>query len=518
MHRSYDFHLGTNNGNVRTINNCLASDRSQNFDYDSLNRLADAYTTGTSSANTNWGATFSIDPWGNMYSVGPYTGRVNYPSGLTASPTTKNQLTGFGYDIAGNMVSNGSASYVYDAENRMTSTAGMSYRYDGDGARVVKCSGTYPSCSSGTLYWNGTGSTLSETSWTGTITSEYVYFGGKRVARRDGTSNNPSYYFSDHLGSASVVSNASGGNLTWNDYYPYGGVAASGGSDANRYKFNGKERDAESGLDNFGARYDASNIGRFMTPDWAAKPVTVPYANFGNPQSLNLYAYAENNPTTLGDPDGHVADRPLPYNHHAESGIDISSMGRSSPGDVSTDVEEEARGEAIEAQLRDTGNVGFPAQNTAQQQSNRQPDGSYKATPAQLAEIKAADKNGTTITTKADPLGQCVTACERFTGVPGPTSSWRKGTSATDLTDKDIGTAIATFQGSGDKARYKSDAGGHKNSGVYMGTSVGGFWMADQWPGAKPVSIRFVPTTDHNNPDNASMQGSAYSVILVPNP
>ena len=45
-----------------------------------------------------------------------------------------------------------------------------------------------------------------------------------------------------------------------------------------------------------------------MTPDWEQKPTTVPYANFGNPQSLNLYAYVENNPTTVGDPDGHCAD------------------------------------------------------------------------------------------------------------------------------------------------------------------------------------------------------------------
>ena len=247
---------------------------------------------------------------------------------------------------------------------------GTSYRYDGDGERVVKCSGTYPSCSSATLYWKGEGSdALAETSWTGTISSEYVYFGGRRVARRDGTSNTPSYYFSDHLGSASVVSDANGLNLTWYDYYPYGGVAASGGSDPNRYKFNGKERDAESGLDNFGARYDASNIGRFMTPDWAAKPVTVPYANFGNPQSLNLYAYVENNPTTLGDPDGHQngatnssqGDRTLPYNRHAESGIDISSMGSTSPGDVSTDVDAAKRGE----QARDAGNAGPPAQNNS---------------------------------------------------------------------------------------------------------------------------------------------------------
>ena len=42
-----------------------------------------------------------------------------------------------------------------------------------------------------------------------------------------------------------------------------------------------------------------------MTPDWAAKPTTVPYANFGNPQSFNLYGYVQNNLTTFGDPDGH---------------------------------------------------------------------------------------------------------------------------------------------------------------------------------------------------------------------
>src|SRR5579863_5776012 len=70
-------------------------------------------------------------------------------------------------------------------------------------------------------------------------------------------------------------------------------------------KFTGKERDSESGLDMFGARYYGSSLGRFMTPDWAAKPITVPYANFGNPQSLNLYTFGKNNPRTFGDPDGH---------------------------------------------------------------------------------------------------------------------------------------------------------------------------------------------------------------------
>jgi RHS repeat-associated protein len=164
--------------------------------------------------------------------------------------------------------------------------------------------------SSALLYWTGTGSdTLSETNLSGATYAEYIYFNGKRVARRDvpGTPT-VKYYFSDHLGSASVITNSTGTMppLEESDYYPYGGEIAVSGSDSNRYKFTGKERDAESGLDYFGARHYASALGRFMIPDWAEKPIDVPYANFGNPQSLNLYSYVKNNPTTFGDPDGHV--------------------------------------------------------------------------------------------------------------------------------------------------------------------------------------------------------------------
>jgi RHS repeat-associated protein len=67
----------------------------------------------------------------------------------------------------------------------------------------------------------------------------------------------------------------------------------------------GKERDIESGNDYFGARYYASNMGRFMSPDWSDKPEPVPYADFDNPQSLNQYSYSGNNPTSRTDPNGH---------------------------------------------------------------------------------------------------------------------------------------------------------------------------------------------------------------------
>jgi RHS repeat-associated protein len=69
--------------------------------------------------------------------------------------------------------------------------------------------------------------------------------------------------------------------------------------------FTGKERDQESGNDYFGARYYASNMGRWMSPDWSAKVEPVPYAKLDNPQSLNLYTYALNNPLRNIDKDGH---------------------------------------------------------------------------------------------------------------------------------------------------------------------------------------------------------------------
>ena len=66
------------------------------------------------------------------------------------------------------------------------------------------------------------------------------------------------------------------------------------------YKFTGKERDAESGLDNFGARYFGSSLGRFMQVD----PIWIKGDRMVDPQRLNLYSYVRNNPLKLTDPTG----------------------------------------------------------------------------------------------------------------------------------------------------------------------------------------------------------------------
>ena len=71
-------------------------------------------------------------------------------------------------------------------------------------------------------------------------------------------------------------------------------------------RYTGKERDTQSGLDFFGARYYASSMGRFLSPDWSAKAEPVPYAKLDNPESLNLYAYVRNNPLSRVDPTGHA--------------------------------------------------------------------------------------------------------------------------------------------------------------------------------------------------------------------
>ena len=118
------------------------------------------------------------------------------------------------------------------------------------------------------------------------------------------------FYHGDHLGSARMSSGPDGWPTWQGTYYPYGAEYIAPGvnnnSTVNHYKFTGKERDAESGLDYFGARYFSSSMGRWLTPDWSASPEPVPYAVFGDPQSLNQYGYVGNNPLARDDAEGHT--------------------------------------------------------------------------------------------------------------------------------------------------------------------------------------------------------------------
>ncbi|HEV3038047.1 MAG TPA: RHS repeat-associated core domain-containing protein [Candidatus Angelobacter sp.] len=311
----YDFHQGNgNNGNVYSITNYRDQSRNQTFTYDPLNRLTSAQNAGTDCSKKlpdghteYWGNSYSFDAWGNLKEKKVTKCQAE---NLSAAANTNNRLQDYTYDAAGNMtVDNNHTNHIYDAENRITSTSGFTYLYDADGNRVQKTNGnTIPA--TGMLYWYMSSGIVAESDLLGNLQSEYVFFDGERIARKDFPGNAISYYFSDHLQTASVITDATGTGKSESDYYPWGGELQFANADSNHYKFTGKERDAETGLDYFGARHYSNGLGRFITPDWTASAAAVPYADFADPQSLNLYTYVRNVPTTRFDPDGHC-DPPI---------------------------------------------------------------------------------------------------------------------------------------------------------------------------------------------------------------
>ncbi|HET9184487.1 MAG TPA: RHS repeat-associated core domain-containing protein [Candidatus Angelobacter sp.] len=303
----YDFHLGAgDNGNVFGITNYKDMTRSQSFTYDQLNRLTSAQNAGTNCAATTvngkteyWGNSYGYDAWGNLADKTiTKCGAENFHPGAAS---VSNQLPGYGYDAAGNMTSDPTdgVNSIYDAENRIVAvntTQGLfAYTYGADGNRVAK-SGT----GTGTLYWYMTPGMIGESDLSGVMKSEYVFFNGQRVARRDYPSGSVAYYFSDHLKTASVITDSAGNIKSESDYYPWGGELQLVSNDPNKYKFTGAERDSESGLDRMGARYYSNGFSRFTTPD----PLMIQKQKLFDPQQWNMYQYSRNNPLRYADPSG----------------------------------------------------------------------------------------------------------------------------------------------------------------------------------------------------------------------
>jgi RHS repeat-associated protein len=145
---------------------------------------------------------------------------------------------------------------------------------------------------------------VSEESSAGQWNRGEVYAGGQHLV----TYNHKVTYFiaADALGTERMRSTLDGTSYESCMNLPFGdGLTCTGptAGEVSPLHFTGKERDAEdtvSGNDYFGARYYASNMGRFLSPD----PSQLYYADPMNPQSLNLYSYGQNNPLINIDPTG----------------------------------------------------------------------------------------------------------------------------------------------------------------------------------------------------------------------
>ena len=105
------------------------------------------------------------------------------------------------------------------------------------------------------------------------------------------------YCLEDHLMDSLVVLNTQGNLVNREEYYPFGETSF-GGFAKKRYRFNGKEKDEESGLYYYGARYYAPWLCRFISVDPAKEQRAW----------LTPYNYVQNNPINLTDPTGALDD------------------------------------------------------------------------------------------------------------------------------------------------------------------------------------------------------------------
>jgi len=296
------------------------------------------YASGESQAHTVKTQNFSYDANGNLTCI-----------------NTGTQATG------GKLLVTNSRKLLWDEENRLLSVSDngfvSNYWYDASGERTVKESGDNEGVSvNGVLSGARTGST----NFTAYISpylvvnnggnyTKHIYMGGQRITSKVGNfftssntpvtttvlqdkytaqttkikerfdslgvtykgtpqsgglvSSNPAttssyFYHSDHLGSSSLITDASGDIVQHLEYVPFGETfideRRSASSWTTPYQFSGKERDEETGLLYFGARYQDSKYGIWYSVD----PLAEKYPN------ISSYVYCADNPVKFIDPNG----------------------------------------------------------------------------------------------------------------------------------------------------------------------------------------------------------------------
>jgi YD repeat-containing protein len=212
---------------------------------------------------------------GLMYGVGPPINNGVYTVDAGSNRLTSVDGVAMSYDAAGNQTNDGSGARTYDAENRLLTATnggvGGSYTYDANGKRVRRTIG-------GLETWQvyGIGGELLVEYAAGAEPSApqkvYGYRNGQLLVVADASETGDrrvQWLVQDHLGSTRMVVDGSGslGGIRRHDFAPFGEELSAGigirsaalgyGDDSIRQKFGSKERDIETGLDYFGARYFA---------------------------------------------------------------------------------------------------------------------------------------------------------------------------------------------------------------------------------------------------------------------
>ena len=312
---NYDYGTTNNNGNilsqtitVPTVGQTPGFIAVQNYTYDSLNRLKSATENVDGNPTPSWQQTFTFDRYGNRSfneastttlpkecteSGNPVVCEAIRPIVNPSANAANNRLssTGWQYDTSGNTIVDAEGrQFTYDAENKQVKVKDSQnqtigeYFYNGDGLRIKK---VVPSTGETTIF---------------------AYDASNRLVAEYSTLVEPpataktSYLTTDHLGSPRIITDQFGQTASRRDFMPFGEEIArlNYGADSVRQKFASKERDDETGLDDFLARQYSSSLGRFTSPD----PLIISFVKIQSPQTWNLYAYVGNNPFSYMDPTG----------------------------------------------------------------------------------------------------------------------------------------------------------------------------------------------------------------------
>lgn len=211
------------------------------------------------------------------------------------------------YDQNGNMNSDGTNCYEYNEANQLskvkncsTNQAIAEYIYDYTGKRLVKKE--YENGVLKQTIYSPTDEYETKKLANGTTQNTTYYKVNDEIVARKNPDGSKTYYHNDHLGSNSVLTDQNGEVVEKTTYEPFGEVKQ--GGTKSKFGYTGQEKDNETGLNYYDARYYDPHAYHFTQPDDITQ-------NWYDPQSLNRYSYVKNNPIRYTDPTGHYLETAL---------------------------------------------------------------------------------------------------------------------------------------------------------------------------------------------------------------
>src|SRR3989344_747978 len=304
------------NGNITQISDMgsTTASRTVAYEYDDLNRLTLASTTAASS--TPYRQSYSYDILGSItgLAISGATSTYTYANTGYANPhsVTSLAVTTYTYYKSGNVTSAGTKAFSWNYRDRLmqvaTGTASTTYAYDNQNQRVRQ---TVLGVSTTTYAGKNFDKVATSTQAT---TTSYIFSGDILVATvvGNGTATTTHYVHPAHLGSTNVVTSASGTVVQTLEYYPYGSIrinVSSDSSSASR-QFIAQYADLISALNYLNARYYNAASGQFISQDPMFVTLSADaYELLKDPQQLNSYSYARNNPISMSDPTGLLTQR-----------------------------------------------------------------------------------------------------------------------------------------------------------------------------------------------------------------